>query len=74
MVKDDNKKFEENLNYQIDKSNLSVDERFDSNGRISVVRASDGRYYVYQEKENLFEYPSDDKNAVFKMFNDVIAE
>lgn len=74
MVKDDNKKFKENLNYQIEKSNLSIVERFDSNGRISVVQASDGRYYIYQENEKLFEYPSNDINPVTKMYNDIISE
>ena len=61
-----------NFRYKINKGNLTINERIKSNGDISVVKASDMRYYIYNENTNRFEYPSDDENSVVEMYYDII--
>lgn len=74
MKQDYKENFEQNLNYEIDKSNLLIVERIDSDGRISFIRANDGRYYIYKEQEHLFEYPSDNKVSALEMYKDIISQ
>lgn len=62
------------LKYKIDSTNLVIHNHIESNGFVSVVQANDGRFYIFNEVEKVFCYPSDSKDSVLKMYYDIIVE
>lgn len=74
MSSDIQKRFEKNLGHKINRENLSIVKTIEGNGRISVILASDSRYYIYHEIARKFEYPSHREEEVLKMYYSLIQE